>query len=177
MVDPTGRTKALAASLRAQAALYMQADSVTVDPNTRIQTKAITGEQIGAAKPLPHYVWDADHQAWVDTNAASPPVTPRAPALTTTKEGVVIQSEPGGKASVVYTTDPKKVAEQAAAEAQGKGVGGDVAKQMPALVAQGRNATQSIGNIDYGMSQLEKAQQGGITYGLFRGGTDGANRR
>jgi hypothetical protein len=167
VVDKTGRTKALAASLRAQAALYMQADSVSYDPKSGIGTKAITGEQVSAAKPLPHYVWDADHQAWVDTNAASPPVTPRAPALTTTKEGVVIQSEPGGKATVVYTTDPKKVAEQAAAEAQGKGVGGDVAKQMPALVAQGREATQAIGNIDYGMSQLEKARQGGITTGYF----------
>ena len=44
VVDPTGRTKALAASLRAQAALYMQADSVSYDPKTGIGTKAITGE-------------------------------------------------------------------------------------------------------------------------------------
>ena len=48
VVDPTGRTKALAASLRAQAALYMQADSVTYDPKTGIGTKAITGERRGA---------------------------------------------------------------------------------------------------------------------------------
>jgi hypothetical protein len=46
VVDPTGRTKALAASLRAQAALYMQADSVSYDPNTGIGTKAITGERV-----------------------------------------------------------------------------------------------------------------------------------
>ena len=59
------------------------------------------------------------------------------------------------------------MAAQAAAQAQGSGVGGDVAKQLPALVAQGRDATQAIGNIDYGMSQLQKAQQGGITTGYF----------
>ena len=46
VVDPTGRTKALAASLRAQAALYMQADSVSYDPKTGIGTKAITGERV-----------------------------------------------------------------------------------------------------------------------------------
>ena len=46
VVDPTGRTKALAASLRAQAALYMQADSVSYDPVTGIGTKAVTGERV-----------------------------------------------------------------------------------------------------------------------------------
>jgi hypothetical protein len=105
----------------------------------------------------------------VDTNASVAPVTPRAPSLTVTKEGTVIQSEPGGKATVVYTTDPQKVAEQAAATAQGTETGKDVAKQVPALVEQGRNATQAIGNIDYGMSQLAKASQGGINTGYFSG--------
>ena len=37
VVDPTGRTKALAASLQAQAALYMQADGVSYDPVTGIE--------------------------------------------------------------------------------------------------------------------------------------------
>ena len=56
VVDPTGRTKALAASLRAQAALYMQADSVSYDPVTGIGTKALTGERLNAAAPNAHYV-------------------------------------------------------------------------------------------------------------------------
>ncbi len=167
VVDPTGRTKALAASLRAQAALYMQADSVTYDPRTGIGTKAITGEQVSPAKPLPHYVWDSDHNAWVDTNASVAPVTPRAPSLTTTKEGTVIQSEPGGRATVVYRTDPKGVAEQAAAAAEGTATGTATAQALPKMMDQGRSAAQAIGNIDYGMSQLAKAKEGGINTGYF----------
>jgi hypothetical protein len=60
VVDPTGRTKALAASLRAQAALYMQADSVSYDPKTGIGTKAITGEQVSAPTPAEHWVQNPD---------------------------------------------------------------------------------------------------------------------
>ena len=167
VVDPTGRTKAMAASLRAQAALYMQADSVTYDKNTGIGTKAITGEQVSPAKPLPHYVWDSEHNAWVDTNASVAPVTPRAPSLTTTKEGTVIQSEPGGRATVVYRTDPKGVAEQAAAAAEGTATGTATAQALPKMMDQGRSAAQAIGNIDYGMSQLAKAKEGGINTGYF----------
>jgi hypothetical protein len=73
VVDPTGRTKALAASLRAQAALYMQADSVSYDPKTGIGTKAITGEQVSAAKPLPHYVYDPAQHAFIDTTGTEKP--------------------------------------------------------------------------------------------------------
>ena len=78
-----------------------------------------------------------------------------------------VQSMPGGGAQVVVPMNPAGITTQEAAEAQGKGVGQDVAKQLPALVAQGRDATQAIGNIDYGMSQLAKAQQGGINTGYF----------
>ena len=63
--------------------------------------------------------------------------------------------------------NPEGIATQAAAQAQGSGVGGDVAKQLPALVEQGRNSAQAIGNLDYGMSQIAKAQQGGINTGYF----------
>ena len=45
VVDPTGRTKALAASLRAQAALYMQADSVVQTIRSRASGRqALTGK-------------------------------------------------------------------------------------------------------------------------------------
>ena len=165
VVDPTGRTKALAASLRAQAALYMQADSVSYDPVTGIGTKALTGERLNAAAPNARYVWDPDRGAYVDQSGTHPPVTPPSPRLTNVPGVGVVQSKPGGGADVVVPMNPQGIATQAAAQAQGSGVGGDVAKQLPALVAQGRDATQAIGNIDYGMSQLQKAQQGGINTG------------
>ena len=167
VVDPTGRAKALAASLRAQAALYMQADSVSYDPVTGIGTKALTGERLNAAAPNARYVWDPDRGAYVDQSGTHPPVTPPSPRLTNVPGVGVVQSKPGGGADVVVPMNPQGIATQSAAQAQGTGVGGDVAKQLPALVAQGRDATQAIGNIDYGMSQLQKAQQGGINTGYF----------
>ena len=131
VVDPTGRTKALAASLRAQAALYMQADSVSYDPVTGIGTKAITGERLNAAAPNAHYVWDADKGAYVDTSGTHPPVTPPSPRMTVTPAGDVIQARPGGGVNVVAPANPQDIATRKAAEAQGAGVGGDVAKQLP----------------------------------------------
>jgi hypothetical protein len=216
VVDPTGRTKALAASLRAQAALYMQADSVVKGPGG-VQIHTLTGKEDDAAKPAERWVqqpngtlvnaatgdvksaptaaeiWDKQPdgtylnratgkpqsavtpaEAWVKQPdgtfvnlATGKPMFPPTPRLTT-QEGVgVLEALPGGGVRVVSPTNPEGIVAQRAAEAQGKGVGGDVAKQMPALVAQGREATQAIGNIDYGMSQLEKARQGGITTGYF----------
>ena len=132
-----------------------------------IQQQQWNYEQQVKAATTAHYVWDDKAGAYIDTTGTHPPVTPPSPRLTQTKGGDIIQSKPGGGASVVYTTNPQDVATQAAAQAQGTGVGGDVAKQLPALVDQGRQATQAIGNIDYGMSQLQKAQQGGITTGYF----------
>ena len=169
VVDPTGRAKALAASLRAQAALYMQADSVSYDPATGIGTKALTGERLNAAAPNAHYVWDDQRGAYVDTTGTHPPVTPPSPRLTNVPGVGVVQSKSGGGADVVIPMSPEGIATQAAAQAQGTGVGQDVAKQVPALAAQGREATQAIGNIDYGMSQLAKASQGGINTGYFSG--------
>ena len=167
VVDPTGRTKALAASLRAQAQLYMQADSVSYDPVTGIGTKALTGERLNAAAPNAHYVWDDKQGAYIDTSGTHPPVTPPSPRMTVTPEGDVIQAMPGGGVRVVSPADPAAIAARAAAQAQGTGVGGDVARQLPALAQQGRDSAQAIGNIDYGMSQLAKAQQAGITTGYF----------
>ena len=73
------QAKAAAAALRQRAQLIMQADSVSVDPNTGIQTKAITGEQVGAAAPRANYQWDAQQGAYVDTTGTHPPVTPPSP--------------------------------------------------------------------------------------------------
>ena len=163
--------------LATQQAAKAAADNLRLRAQTLLQTDSVVQTQEGQFhpmtgaldKPVPHYVWDSEHNAWVDTKASVAPVTPRAPNLTTTKEGTVIQSEPGGRATVVYKTDPQGVAEQAAATALGTATGTDVAKQLPALAVQGREATQAIGNIDYGMSQLAKASQGGINTGYFSG--------
>jgi hypothetical protein len=64
--------KAKAAELRAEAALYMQADSVITLPNG-IQVKALSGQQVDAAKPLPHYVYDAAQHAYIDTTGTNKP--------------------------------------------------------------------------------------------------------
>ena len=45
----------------------MQADSVSVDPVTGIQTKQLTGERLNAAAPNAHYVWNEQQGAYVDT--------------------------------------------------------------------------------------------------------------
>src|SRR4029077_18304785 len=76
------QAKAAVAYLKSQAALVMQADSVSVDPNTGIQTKQLTGERLNAANPNAHYVWNDQHNAGVDETGTLPPVTPRAPSLT-----------------------------------------------------------------------------------------------
>ena len=81
-----------------------------------------------------------------------------------------VQAMPGGGVRTVapaWTRRPLPA--RAAAQAQGIGVGGvDVAKQLPVLAEQGRNAMpQAIGNIDYGMNQLNEAAKGGIPSGYF----------
>ena len=45
----------------------------TYDPRTGIGTKAITGEQVSPAKPLPHYVYDPNQHAFIDTTGTNKP--------------------------------------------------------------------------------------------------------
>jgi hypothetical protein len=161
------QAKAQAASLRAQAALYMQADSVSVDPVTGIQTKQLTGERLNAAAPNAHYVWNEQQGAYVDTTGVHPPVTPPSPRLTATPGGAILQSKPGGGATVVYQTPPADITTQEAAKTSGAAAGTATGKLTATLADQGRASAQAIGNIDYGLSQLEKAKAGGINTGYF----------
>jgi hypothetical protein len=161
------QAKAQAASLRAQAALYMQADSVSVDPVTGIQTKQLTGERLNAAAPNAHYVWNEQQGAYVDTTGVHPPVTPPSPRLTATPGGAILQSKPGGGATVVYQTPPADITTQEAAKTAGAAAGTTMGKLPGQLAELGRNAGQAIGNIDYGMSQVQKAREGGIPTGYF----------
>ena len=159
--------KAQAAALRGQAALYMQADSVSVDPATGIQTKQLTGERLNAAAPNAHYVWNDQQGAYVDTTGVHPPVTPPSPRITMTPGGAAIQSKPGGGAVVVYQTPPQDVQTQEAGKTSGAAAGTATGKLTAELADQGRSSAQAIGNIDYGLSQLEKAKAGGINTGYF----------
>jgi hypothetical protein len=122
------------------------------------------------AATTPHYVWDADKGAYVDTSGTHPPVTPPSPRMTVTPAGDVVQAKPGGGVTVVAPANPQDIATRKAAEAQGTGVGQDVAKQLPALAAQGRNAATAIGNIDYGMNQVREAAKAGIPTGYYSQG-------
>lgn len=170
MPGPLGaRYAAEAARLKAQAALYMQADSVSYDPVSGIGTKAITGERLNAAAPNANYQWDAKQGAYVDLSGTHPPVTPPSPRLTSTPGGDIIQSKPGGGANVVYTTDPARLSAQEAAKAEGAASGTAAAKALPEMINQARTAGQAEGNIDYGLSQLDRARSGGINTGYFSG--------
>jgi hypothetical protein len=161
------QAKAQAASLRAQAALYMQADSVSVDPVTGIQTKQLTGERLNAAAPNAHYVWNQDQGAYVDTTGVHPPVTPPSPRMTMVPGVGAVQSKPGGGATVVVPMNPAGITEQEAAKTSGAAAGTATGKLTATLADQGRASAQAIGNIDYGLSQLEKAKAGGINTGYF----------
>jgi hypothetical protein len=161
------QAKAQAASLRAQAALYMQADSVSVDPVTGIQTKQLTGERLNAAAPNAHYVWNEQQGAYVDTTGVHPPVTPPSPRMTMVPGVGAVQSKPGGGATVVVPMNPAGITEQEAAKTSGAAAGTATGKLTGELADQGRTAASAIGNIDYGMSQVAKAKTGGINTGYF----------
>ena len=153
--------------MKADAALYMQADSVSYDPVTGIGTKALTGERLNAAAPNAHYVWNQEQGAFVDTTGTHPPVTPPSPRITMVPGVGAVQSKSGGGATVVVPMNPAGITAQSAAQAAGTAAGSATGKLSGELADQGRASTQAIGNIDYGLSQLAKARAGGINTGYF----------
>ena len=95
------------------------------------------------------------------------PPTPRF----TTQEGVgVLAAMPGGDIRLVSPINPAGIITQRSSESQGTEAGKDAGKQLPALMAQGRAATQAMGNIDYGMNQVREAAKSGIPTGYFSQG-------
>ena len=95
------------------------------------------------------------------------PPTPRF----TTQEGVgVLAAMPGGDIRLVSPINPAGIITQRSSESQGTEAGKDAGKQLPALMVQGRAATQAIGNIDYGMNQVREATKSGIPTGYFSQG-------
>ena len=133
----------------------------------QVQAEQTAYQRQRDAATTPHYVTDPSTGVSYDTSGTHPPSVPPSPRMTVTPSGDVVQAMPGGGVRTVAPADPAAIAARAAAQAQGTGVGGDVAKQLPVLAEQGRNATQAIGNIDYGMNQLNEAAKGGIPSGYF----------
>jgi len=158
--------KAKIAQLQGQQQVLMQMDSVVTLPDGR-QVHTLTGKIDDAPKPLPHIVWDQEHGAWVDTNQTVMPVTPPSPRIQNIEGIGVVQSKPGGGVSVALPQNPAGITEAETAKATGKAAGGNVVKQTDAMINQGRDAAQAIGNIEYGLSQIQKAKEGGITTGYF----------
>ena len=155
--------KAAADNLRLRAQQLLQTDSVVQTQEG--QFHPMTG---ALDKPVANYHETSPGSGiWVGGPGADPRFQPPG-RLVVGPDGTVYQTGVGG-ATVLEPSNPAAIAARKAAEAQGTETGKDVAKQLPALVEQGRNATQAIGNIDYGMSQLAKASQGGINTGYFSG--------
>ena len=109
--DPTGRLKAVAAGLRAQAQIYMQADSVSVDPVTGVQTHTLTGKQDDPAKPLPNYQFNP--------NAGGPGIAGFVDATGTNKPEIVPAQRADAEAQqLVMTLGPKVAAGTATPQEQ-----------------------------------------------------------
>lgn len=66
-----------------------------------------------------------------------------------------------------FPISPAATQAQSEAKAAGTAAGTATGKLTSELADQGRASAQAIGNIDYGLSQLEKAKAGGINTGYF----------
>ena len=157
--------KAKATELRAEAALYMQADSVITLPNG-IQVKALSGQQLDAAKPLPDYRETSPGSGiWVGGPGAEPKFQPPG-RLVVTPGGDVYQTTTGG-AKLLKPTDPAAVTALEAAKTAGAAAGTATGQLTKQLAIQGRTAGQAIATIDEGMDQIAKAKAGGVNTGYF----------
>lgn len=162
--DPTGRLKTLAAGLRSQAALALQNDSVVNTQEGQLHT--LTGKLDDPAKPLADYHETTPGSGiWVGGPGTEPRFQPPG-RLVVGPDGTVWQTSTSG-AHVLQPADPAAIAARKAAEAVGTGTGTDVAKQLPAMIAQARNAAQQEGQIDYASNQLREAAKGGVPTGYF----------
>ena len=162
--------------LATQQAAKAAADNLRLRAQTLLQTDSVVQTQEGQFHPMTgaldkpvanYHETSPGSGIWVGGPGTEPRFQPPG-RLVVGPDGTVYQTGVGG-ATVLEPSKPAAIAARKAAEAQGTETGKDVAKQLPALAAQGREATQAIGNIDYGMSQLAKASQGGINTGYFSG--------
>jgi hypothetical protein len=158
------QVKARVEWLKAQAAGLLAADNVVQTQEGQLNTT--TGATTDPSKPLADYHETSPGSGiWVGGPGTEPRFQPPG-RLVVGPDGTVWQTGVSG-AHVLQPSDPAAIAARKAAEAQGTATGTAVAKQVPALIDQGRTATQAIGNIDYGLSQIQKAKEGRIATGYF----------
>ena len=115
--------------------------------------------------PLPSPRFTAGAAVYNPATRQWEPATPDNANLGTPVQGHFGVS--GSGAPQFYADSPEGIQRQRAAEAAGTAAGTATGKLTGQLADQGRTSTQAIGNIDYGLSQLAKAQQGGINTGYF----------
>jgi len=157
---------AAVADLRGRAAVLMQADSVTVDPVSGLQTSSLTGKVGSAAVPLANYKPDPNNPGMLISPGQKPVVLPPGRA-TTLPDGSTWVTGPGGTFKLVREANLEGASAAAAAAAGGKAAADSAAKTKDALIPLARTSVQAISNIDYGLHQLDEAAKGGIPTGYF----------
>ena len=165
--SPIARQAAVAAARDEQlAASLQQADNIVQTQEGQLNTR--TGEVKETAKPLADYHETTPGSGvWVGGPGTEPRFQPPG-RLVVGPDGTVWQTGVSG-AKVLQPSDPQAIAARKAAEAVGTGTGTAVAKQLPELIAQARNAAQQEGQIDYATNQLREAAKGNIPTGYFSG--------
>lgn len=168
--DPRAKATAaaMAADLKGRAAVLMQADSVTTGPNG-VQTHSLTGKQDDAAKPAMNYQPDPNNPGVLISPGEKPVVLPPGRA-TVAPDGSTWITGPGGTFKEVRAPNLEGTSAAAAAAAGGTAAATAAAKTKDALVPLARTSGQAIGNIDYGVRQLDEALKGGIPTGYFADG-------
>jgi len=152
--------------LKARAAVIMQADSVTVDPVSGLQTSSLTGKVGSAAVPLANYQPDPNNPGILISPGQKPVVLPPGRA-TTLPDGSTWVTGPGGTFKQAREANLEGASAAAAAAAGGKAAADSAAKTKDALIPLARTSVQAISNIDYGLHQLDEAAKGGIPTGYF----------
>ena len=151
-----------AADLRLQAQQIIQAGAtVSAQQNGREGTlEVVTGKFTPyQALPSPRGMQNTA-AAWDGTKWV--PVTPDNQANAVQGTWAVT-----GSGAQFYPNSPAGIQAQEAAKTSGAAAGTATGRLTAQLADQGRSSAQAIGNIDYGLSQLEKAKAGGINTGYF----------
>jgi hypothetical protein len=161
----TPRGKAMADWAKGQAQLILQTDSVVTLPDGT-QLHPLSGKIDNAATPRPNFVWDPEHNAFVDKNSAAKPEFAPSPRFGQVP-GYGTAMAGGGGQPQFFPVNPEGLATQEAAKAIGAATGKDVAAQVPKYMAMGTTADQALRTIDEGIQHLNDAQKGGIPSGFF----------
>lgn len=156
---------AAAANMRAKAAVIMSTDSVVKLPDGT-QLHPISGKIDSAATPTLNYHEDPNNPGVMVSPGGKPVVIPPGRA-TTLPDGSTWITGPGGTFKMVRDSNLEGASAAAAAAAGGKQAAESAAKTKDSLIPLARSSAQAIGNIDYGLHQLDEAAKGGIPTGYF----------